>query len=94
LYASGNSHRVELSNKGDATAADVDIQFLDQDEDSLLPEGERKDKLPIPELEPGESVTLVVALTMGHWPPFKIALSWKDHPGGTPRRREDILYGP
>ena len=94
LYAAGqHSHGVELSNKGVATASDVDIEFLDQDEDSLLPEGERQDKLPIPHLDPGEPVTLVVALAMGRWPPFKIALSWKD-PDSTSHRREDVLYGP
>ncbi len=94
LYSAGqHSHRIELSNKGAATASEVDMAFLDQDEGALFPQGERKDKLPIPHLEPGESVTLVVALAMGRWPPFKIALSWKD-PDGTPQRREDILYGP
>ncbi len=94
LFGAGSSHRIEISNQqGAAPATAVDIEFLDQDDDSLLPQGERKDKLPIPHLEPGESVNLVVALAMGRWPPFKIALKWID-PDGTPQRREDILYGP
>ena len=86
-----NAHRIDLSNQqGAAPATEVDIEFLEVEEDALLPEGERRDKLPIPHLEPGESVKLVVFLGE-KWPPFKFALSWKD-PDGTPRRREDILY--
>lgn len=38
-----HSHRIELANQGGATASDVDIEFLDRREDSLFPEGERKD---------------------------------------------------
>jgi hypothetical protein len=92
LSPSGHhSYRIDLSNQqGAAPATEVDIEFLDVKEDALLPDGERKDKLPIPHLEPGESVKLVVFLGE-RWPPFKFALSWKD-PDGTPRRREDILY--
>jgi hypothetical protein len=94
LFGAGSSHRIELSNQvGAGPASDVDIEFLDQEEDSLLPQGERKDNLPVPRLEPGESITLMVVLAMGRWPPFKIALSWKD-PDGTPQRREAILYRP
>ena len=86
-----SSHRIDLSNQpGAGPATEVDIEFLEVKEELLLPEGERKDKLPIPHLEPGESVKLVVFLGE-KWPPFKIALKWKD-PDGTPQRREDIVY--
>ena len=47
----------------------------------------------MPHLEPGESVSLVIVLAEGKWPPFKIAMSWKDS-DGTPQRQADILYAP
>src|SRR5258708_1382351 len=77
LYNTGQySHRLEVSNRGGATADAVDIEFLDLEEDSLLPQGERRDKLPIPHLEPDESATLVVALAIHRCPPFKHPPSW------------------
>jgi hypothetical protein len=86
-----HSHRISLENVGGATASAVDIEFLDEKGKTLLPAGEREDKLPIPRLDSQRRVTLLVALASGRWPPFKIAVRWTD-PDGTHQRVEDTLY--
>ena len=86
-----HAHRVLLENIGGAPAVDVDIEFLDEKGQALLPQGEREDKLPIPRLDPQRRVTLIAALAMGRYPPFKVAVSWTD-PDGTRQRVEDTLY--
>jgi len=85
------SHRIALENEGGAPATDVDIEFLDEKGKTLLPSGEREDKLPVPHIGSTRRVTLLVALVMGRYPPFEIAVSWTD-PDGTKRRIEDTLY--
>lgn len=92
LFEAGlHSHRIALENEGGAPATDVDIEFLDEKGKTLLPSGEREDKLPVRRLDPQRRVTLLVALASGRWPPFKIAVSWTD-PDGTRQRVEDTLY--
>jgi hypothetical protein len=92
LFEAGvHSHRIALENVGGATATAVDIEFLDEKGKTLLPSGEREDKLPIPRLDSQRRVTLLVALASGRWPPFKVAVSWTD-PDGSPQRVEDTLY--
>ena len=86
-----HSHRIALENIGGATATDVDIEFLDEKGKTLLPSGEREDKLPIPRLDSQRRVTLLVALASGRWPPFKVAVRWSD-PDGSAQRVEDALY--
>jgi len=92
LYGTGQyAHRISLANAGAAPAFVVDIEFLDQKGTGVLPQGEREQKLPIPQIDPGQSVNLLAGLSSDRWPPFKIALSWKD-PDGTPQRKETTLY--
>jgi hypothetical protein len=92
LFEAGiHSHRIALENEGGAAASAVDIEFLDEKGKTLLPSGEREDKLPVPHIGPTRRVTLLVALAMGRYPPFEIAVSWTD-PDGTRRRVEDTLY--
>jgi hypothetical protein len=85
------ANRIFLLNVGPAPAFRVDIEFLDEKGRGLLPEGEREEKLPVPRLDPGDSVALLAAFASGRWPPFEVALSWRD-PDDTAQRRKVRLY--
>ena len=94
IYDRGqHSHRIEIENASAAIAYEVDIEFLDEKAAGILPQGEREEKLPISRIDPGTTVSLLAALAAGRWPPFNIALTWRD-PEGTERRKETMLYEP
>lgn len=78
---------VENASSG-AGASQINIRFLENDP---IPDAEREEKLPIPELGPGERCPLVAGISKDCAPPFKIVLTWTDA-DGRPQRREKILY--
>jgi hypothetical protein len=85
-----HADRIYITNVGEGTATDVDMQFLDKQDP--LAQGEREDKLPIEVLRPGDSCSLLAGFTFELAPPFRVALTWTDA-NGTRRHREQVLYG-
>jgi hypothetical protein len=85
-----HADRIYITNAGEGTATDVNIQFLDKPDP--LAQNEREEKLPIEVLRPEESCSLIAGFAFGRVPPFKVALTWTDA-DGTRRHREQVLYG-
>ena len=87
-----NAYRITLTNIGGAPARNVDFEFEFRDgQHDPIPDIERKEKLPVPELAPGKSCPLMAAFTMGNYPPFDLLVTWLDPPFTKQTRRQKKL---
>jgi len=82
--------RIVLTNVGAVPLGVVNLT-LDEPKNPI-PETERKEKLPVRTLEPGQSWPLLIALAMGRSPPFHGVLEWVD-PAGRRQTREIHVGG-
>lgn len=80
----GTSDKIIITNAGPAEARDIQLVFLDGK--NPLPEGEAGEKLPVPVLATGGTVSLIAAVSMSCHPPFDVLLTWVD---GTGRRSQE-----
>jgi hypothetical protein len=81
-----HSYRLVFENRGAGTASNVNIAFQHPDHEQMFPHGIRADNLPIAELGSNDSVTMLIALASGRYPPFDCTVTWTD-PDGTERRK-------
>jgi len=82
--------RLVLTNVSPAPVRAVNLT-LDESKNPII-EAERTEKLPVPVLEPGQDWPLLIALTMGHAPPYHGAVEWVD-PAGRRQSREVFVEG-
>lgn len=82
--------RLVLTNVGPVPVGSVNLT-LDEPKNPIL-EADRAEKLPVPVLEPGQGWPLLIALTMGHAPPYHGAVEWVD-PEGRRQTREVYVGG-
>lgn len=91
-YQYSNAYRITLTNIGGAPARNVDFEFEFRDgQHDPIPDIERKEKLPVPELAPGKSCPLMAGFTMGNYPPFDLLVTWLDPPFTKQTRRQKKL---
>lgn len=82
-----------ITNDGGGPAMDVDLTVTDQRGVSLLLRSDRREKLPVPILEPHEKREILADAGGESQVPFDANLAWKD-PDGTERYREKNLFLP
>jgi hypothetical protein len=79
--------RFVVSNRGRATATDVNVELAPSSPDNPMIERERAQKLPFPRLDSGQSFTLIAALHLRSAMQYSLHLTWRD-PGGRIERRD------
>ncbi|HEV8508878.1 MAG TPA: hypothetical protein VGQ48_00340 [Gemmatimonadales bacterium] len=85
------SYDLVIENKNPAaTATNVNIEFVNPEDETIFPQGERDRHLPVAELPGGDYVRIIAALASGRWPPFDVVLTWTD-PDGTEQHKETKL---
>lgn len=77
-----------IQNWGQGPARNVNVTALSK-VGGMSPflHGDYDQKLPIPELLPGDVVSLLAAITLGMGPTFNVVTTWQD-PDGSERKRE------
>jgi len=89
LVRFGNDYRFLISNVGYAKASNIHFD-LDQDcQDNPLVQGDYETKIPIPSLNPGSSIELLAAISMGSAGRYHVLVRW-DNPDGT--QEEDRIF--
>ncbi len=78
--------RFVLSNRGGATALNVNFRVAADSPDDPLVQNECDRKLPYPKLEAGQSFTLIAALHMGSAMRYPTHVSWQNADGSTEAR--------
>jgi hypothetical protein len=86
----GSGYRFVLFNQGSVAAADVNLELIEATSDDPLLPNECARKLPYPLLDPGQSFTLVAALSLGSAMVYMARVTWKD-PDGSRHSRECCL---
>ena len=85
------SHRFCIGNKGPAAALSVRFELDPQEgKNSPLVQNDYAEKIPIKRLAPGNTVSLIAALTMGTATAFEARLTWENE-DGTPGSWESTL---
>lgn len=80
--------RFVIANWGQGPAKEVDVKIQPRPgRSSPLVQGDYEEKLPIPELLPGDAVKLFAAITFGTGTEFDAILSWTE-PDGSRQSRE------
>lgn len=69
-------HRLRVFNKGRVTAYDVQVTFPEGND--LILEEDIRDKMPLESMQPGQSVDLLAAVSMGSPRKMTVRLSWTD----------------
>lgn len=85
-----NDHRFVIANWGTGAARSLNFSIPSHAEHSPLVEGDYDEKLPIPELLPGDRVSAMAALTMGMSLTFSTVLTWTDADGSEQRRERQV----
>lgn len=83
--------RFVLSNRGAAPATDVDFKIAKDSPDDPLVRNECERKLPYPQLEPGQSFTLIAALHMGSAMKYATHLTWQNPDGSRGARDAHVV---
>jgi hypothetical protein len=79
--------RFVVTNWGYGPARNVDFKLRQREgRSSPLVHGDYEEKLPIPELLPGDRVTFIAALTFGSGTTFDAVLTWVDLDGSKQQR--------
>jgi uncharacterized membrane-anchored protein YhcB (DUF1043 family) len=74
-------YRFVITNLGVAVASDVNFEIDPKSLDNPLVANECARKLPYPSLQPGQSFTLIAALSMGSTMSYNTQLKWKNPDG-------------
>lgn len=89
LIGSGNEYKFVISNQGNAKAKNIYFELDSNCKDNPLVKGDYEEKIPIPSLNPGNSVDLIAAICMGSEMKYNIIVKW-DNPDGT--HEEDNIF--
>jgi hypothetical protein len=76
-----SDYRFVIMNQGTTIASDVTFEIDQRSPDNPLAENECKRKLPYPSLQPGQSFTLIAALSTGSAMSYRTHLKWKNPDG-------------
>jgi type II secretory pathway pseudopilin PulG len=91
LTRSGRDFRFIITNWGRVPARDVTFELdLEAGKRSPLVKGDYNEKIPIPELAPGNRVPLWAAITMGMASTFPARWSWRNPDGSVETRRSTM----
>jgi hypothetical protein len=94
LYKQGNSHRLRVSNVGNADALDIRIELeVPQGSESPLVKEELAQKFPVKRLSVGGTVFLLCGIYLDSPPSIEGVVSWSN-PDGTAAREEFTAYVP
>jgi hypothetical protein len=87
----GKIHRLVIENYGPAAATNVRAQVEPINGTySPIPQSELTTKLPIEVLAPGETQSLIMALTVGSGTVFRVGLTWTNADGSAGQRQQQV----
>ncbi len=78
---------LKIFNKGKAVAYQVQVDFPDGND--VIIDSEVQDKFPMESMEPGQSVELIAAVSLGTKRKLAVRLSWQDIGG---EEREKVVH--
>jgi hypothetical protein len=79
LDSNADRQRFNLINRGHSEARNVNIEFVGDND--LIIESEIRDKLPVIKLEPGDSISMIAAISGSNKPQQEINIFWDDDSG-------------
>jgi hypothetical protein len=89
--AGGRNHRFVITNWGYGPARNVNFQLRQREgRSSPLVRGDYDEKNPITELQPGDRVTFMAALTFGSGTTFDALLTWQNEDGSEQQRETRV----
>lgn len=82
LVKDGNGYKFYITNIGNVEASNVELELLlDKPEHSPLVKSDYDSKFPAPKIPPGNSISLLAALSMGKPTAFNAKLKWTNPDG-------------
>lgn len=89
LEGYGSDWRFVITNEGLSPAENVEFELIDCPKSPLVT-GDYNEKLPIPMLQPGQTVRLIAAIAQGNSLTYTARVSWTDS-DGTRKKKEYFL---